>query len=40
MNLFILGVQAGIVLMIALGTLVFGIGGCLMQAWKEINEIK
>ena len=38
MNLFALGMQAGIILTVALGLLVFGVGGCIRQAWKEINE--
>ena len=38
MNLFVLGMYTGIILTIALSLLIFGVGGCIMQAWKEINE--
>ena len=40
MNLFALGMQAGVLLTIAVFLLVFGIGSCIVEAWKEINEIK
>lgn len=38
LNLFLYGMQAGALLTIMLGLLVFGVGGCIKQAWKEINE--